>query len=496
MAYDDEVRTKPVSKAEYMRKNWDNSFRNALHMIRTGQGYDISQDERDALDTILAASTDGPQGLTDEQIELAYDIAKRVGRTAGNDYEAYASTYDNTGNARPESTPSASSSPSVSAPVKRNTPNLVDTPDYIPEEPIDLSIPDFAPGSAPKVQPMMPRTVKPTTTPAPVATPAPTVTPAPQQNTSGVVATPRNSAMNTISNNVFGPKPAEPTESERLAAIREQRFSDWINSRKKEIEQQRTDAIKMARFNALGNVLTTMVQPLGWTAGGVTGGVQPYDDRQYLDAFNRAVKASDDLRNIGNVEAEYQFKLADNAYNEAKALENYEKRKDIEYGYKSEYAKQRQLEELEKITLRGEYKLSEAELRGKYKITKNGREISGDELKTAKTQYAHYLEKYRTDVGRGVQRTEPNGMPLSFGAWLGSDAGGNYNVTPNDGTAATTPATPATPAAPATTSTSTSTPAQSSATSTSASKTPPSRQKASGNNNANNSKTPPSKRNK
>ena len=254
----------------------------------------------------------------------------------------------------------------------------------------------------------------------------------------------------SIVDTVFGPKPAEPTEAERLAALRDQRFSDWINSRKKEIEQQRTDATRMARFNALGNVLTTMVQPLGWTAGGVTGGVQPYDDRQYLDAFNRAVKASDDLRNIGNLEAEYQFKLADNAYNEAKALENYEKRKDIEYGYKSEYAKQRQLEELEKITLRGEYKLSEAELRGKYKITKNGREISGDELKTAKTQYAHYLEKYRTDVGRGVQRTEPNGMPLSFGAWLGSDAGGNYNVTPNDGTAAT-PAAPATPAASAAT---------------------------------------------
>lgn len=248
-----------------------------------------------------------------------------------------------------------------------------------------------------------------------------------------------------IYDSVFGP---EPTPAE----TRDARFQDWLNSRKQAIEQQRTDDVRMARINALGNILTTMVQPLGWAIGGkgtgVTGGVQPVDNRQYLQAFERAVKANDDLRNIGTLEGEYQFKLAEDEARRAQELDNYQARKDIEYGYKSEYAKQRQLEELEKITLRGEYKLSEAEIRGKYRITKNGKDISGDELKTAKTQYAKYLEKYRTDVGRSVQRTEPNGMPLSFSAWLGSDYGGNYNVVPKDSPATSSPASPAPAAKP------------------------------------------------
>ena len=117
-----------------------------------------------------------------------------------------------------------------------------------------------------------------------------------------------------IINSVFGP---EPTQAEQAASVRDQSFQDWINSRKQAVEQQRTEDVRMARLNALGNVLTTMVQPLGWSAGGATAGVQPIDNRQYLQAFERAQKASDDLRNIGTMEGEYQFKLADEAYRRA-----------------------------------------------------------------------------------------------------------------------------------------------------------------------------------
>ena len=102
--------------------------------------------------------------------------------------------------------------------------------------------------------------------------------------------------MNNIYASIFGEAPA--TRQAREA--RDSAFQAMLNTRKQTAEQQRTDDVKMARYNAFGNLLTTMVQPLGWAMGGSTGGVQKYDDRQYISAFNRAVKAADDIRNIGS----------------------------------------------------------------------------------------------------------------------------------------------------------------------------------------------------
>ena len=101
---------------------------------------------------------------------------------------------------------------------------------------------------------------------------------------------------NTIYDSIFGNTP----EVQAAAAARDASFQDWLNSRKQAVEQQRTDDVRMARLNAIGNVLTTMVQPLGWAIGGqgkATGGVQPIDNRQYLQAFERAQKANDENHN-------------------------------------------------------------------------------------------------------------------------------------------------------------------------------------------------------
>lgn len=120
---------------------------------------------------------------------------------------------------------------------------------------------------------------------------------------------------------IFGEDPA----TQQAAAQRDSAFQSWLNTRKQAAEQQRTSDVNMAKYNALGNILTTMVQPIGWAVGGkgkTTGNYQPYDNRQYLEAFNRAVKASDDLRNIGSAEQEYQFKLADENYRRQLALED------------------------------------------------------------------------------------------------------------------------------------------------------------------------------
>lgn len=213
----------------------------------------------------------------------------------------------------------------------------------------------------------------------------------------------------SIADSVFGPKPAEPTEAERLASIRDQKFTDWLNSRKQEIEQQRTDAIKMARFNALGNVLTTMVQPLGWTAGGVTGGVQPYDSRQYLDAFNRAIKASDDLRNIGTLEGEYQFKLAEDEARRAQALEDYGQKQAINLETQRQIFDMRK--ELNQEQIEGRIKVAEATAKAKFQFsTRGGQKVTesvrDNLLKRANTAYANILADYYKKKQVGIENLQ------------------------------------------------------------------------------------------
>lgn len=132
--------------------------------------------------------------------------------------------------------------------------------------------------------------------------------------------------MKNMFASIFGETPG--TQQARDA--RDSAFQAMLNTRKRAAEQQRTDDVTMARYNALGNLLTTMVQPIGWGIGGgagATGGVQKYDDRQYIAAFNRAVKAADDIRNIGSAEAEYRFKLADEDYRRQMGLDDEARRR-------------------------------------------------------------------------------------------------------------------------------------------------------------------------
>jgi len=212
-------------------------------------------------------------------------------------------------------------------------------------------------------------------------------------------------------------------------------YQRMLNSRRNEIRKQMTSDARMAAFNSLGNVLTTMVQPLGWAAGnamagggtpGATSGVQPYDNRQYLEAFNRAIKASDDLRNIGTMEDEYRFKLADEEERRQRALADYRSKAELDAKIQSDYAKERHAITMEEIAARGDVQMQVAAIKAS-KVTKDGRPISEDQLKTARTQWYRYLGRYWDDLGRGIQRREKNG-PLSFSQFLTSDEGGGYKV--------------------------------------------------------------------
>lgn len=129
--------------------------------------------------------------------------------------------------------------------------------------------------------------------------------------------------LNKMYDSMFmGPK---PTAAETAKAAYESRYQSMLDARRQNAEQARTDAVKMARYNALGNLLTTMVQPLGWAAGGrgaAAGNYQPYDSRQYIDAYSRAAKATDDVRNVGLEEEAWRVKLAEDDYERQLALED------------------------------------------------------------------------------------------------------------------------------------------------------------------------------
>ena len=255
----------------------------------------------------------------------------------------------------------------------------------------------------------------------------------------------------SIVDTVFGPKPAEPTEAERLAAIREQRYSDMLRMKRNELQQQRTDATRMAQFNALGNVLTTMVQPLGWTAGGVTGGVQPYDDRQYLDAFNRAVRASDDLRNLGSLEAEYRFKVADEDYQRALREQEYQKRLDLDLEKQKQIFDMRS--ELSRQQMEERIKVAEATAKAKFQFsTRNGQKVTesvrDNLLKRANTAYAQILADYYKKKQVGIENLQEPPTYDEFLKQFASQNGYAVAESQNARQPAATTASPATPAAP------------------------------------------------
>lgn len=224
-----------------------------------------------------------------------------------------------------------------------------------------------------------------------------------------------------VYDSIFGESPA----TQQARAARNASFQDMLNSRKQAAEQQRTDDVKMARWNALGNVLTTMAQPLGWGigggfSGGAPGGVQKYDDRQYLNAFNRAVKAADDIRNIGNAEAEYRFKLADEDYRRALALgdearERKYKQEDLErkYQQKMDEMQQKFENDMAKVERQGEIRQAIAEFNATHRITgrgSGGSRITADE-RTKKSLLDGYLDYAKIEQANGRQ-------PKQYPDWL------------------------------------------------------------------------------
>lgn len=240
--------------------------------------------------------------------------------------------------------------------------------------------------------------------------------------------------MNNIYASIFGESPA----TKQARAQRDSAFQSMLDTRKKAVEEQRTSDVQMARYNALGNLLTTMVQPIGWGIGGrgkTTGGVEPYDQRQYLDAFNRAVKDAENLRNIGTQEGEYQFKLADEEYRRALANDQAYRNAVLSEitdnrraQQKLDYEARRQEDELAKIAARGDVQKELADLKARYRVTRGGLSVSDRAIITARNNYEQYK---RTKITQG--------MPyMTFEQYM-NDAEG-FDLTPTQAAPAPKPA--------------------------------------------------------
>lgn len=219
---------------------------------------------------------------------------------------------------------------------------------------------------------------------------------------------------------IAGTAPTQKSDAELAREGVGNLYQKMMDQRKDALLQQRTDSVRMAQFNALGNALRAMVQPLGWAAGsggsGVTAPVQNYDNRQYLDAFNRAVKATDDLRNLDSEGAAFQLDMAQRNADRIQSRQDKEEDKLFDAKIKAEYAKERHKYTMEEIAARGDIQTQVAKIRA-HNVKKNGKDISEDDLKTAKTQWYRYLGRYWDDVGRNVERKEKNG-PLTLSQFL------------------------------------------------------------------------------
>lgn len=124
-------------------------------------------------------------------------------------------------------------------------------------------------------------------------------------------------------------------------------WTGWLEDRKKEAKQEKTDAAKMQQYHALSNVLSSIGKLGGAAVGGAIGGnaldsapkTAEYKQSQgYIDAFEKAKRANDRLRALENQE----FQLA---YGRQQAAENrawQENQNKIQMDYREKMAKAEQ----------------------------------------------------------------------------------------------------------------------------------------------------------
>lgn len=205
---------------------------------------------------------------------------------------------------------------------------------------------------------------------------------------------------------IFG-KWNAPTPEERAVDMR---ISDMLQAQWKQAAINRTDAAKMAQVNALGNVLQTVFAPVGWGAAGgnATAQTATPDNRAYISAFNNAIKADNDFRNLGVQQQQFLLQRDMERAKEAQAWRQSQAEAESKQAAWERQQAIRQADELEKINARNQWRRDieqmKADLRVKYQsyIKSSGGKSIDEKLflgAVKDAQSAYKTIKWRKDSG-------------------------------------------------------------------------------------------------
>lgn len=207
------------------------------------------------------------------------------------------------------------------------------------------------------------------------------------------------------------PLPPIPEEQEMSAKI-----SDMLQSQWKAASDQRTNAHKLAQVTALGNVLQNIFTPVAWGAGGhgkATSQPITPDNRAYISAFNEAIRADQNLANVGTqnkqtmLNYEMQKAARDRARREANADAAVERER---RNFEKEL---NQYNTLEAIYARGDVRQNvenlRASLKQRYQLVGRGGKTPEQALAAAIYQKA--AQKYFDDHSRWERGDWPEDKP-------------------------------------------------------------------------------------
>lgn len=206
----------------------------------------------------------------------------------------------------------------------------------------------------------------------------------------------------------------QPTPEEQAIPVK---INDMLQSQWQAASDQRTNAHKLAQVTALGNVLQNIFTPVAWRAGGQGKATsQPItpDNRAYITAFNEAIKADQNLSNVGNQSK--QLLLNYEMDQAARARARKDKWAEMEYKQaQNDYIAERNLQnELLKIQTRfasrEELERTKADLKSRFNIV--GRDGKTPDDKEFEKIVMYVNREYAKQYGKYIAGQLPEGYEL------------------------------------------------------------------------------------
>lgn len=193
-----------------------------------------------------------------------------------------------------------------------------------------------------------------------------------------------------------------------------QGINEMLQSQRRQAEVNRTDARRMAQVTALGDVLRTAFSPVSWAiaGGNTTSQTIAPDNRAYISAFNNAIKADNDYRNIGSQQEQFKLNYAMNEANKARAWREKRAEAEAEQALWDYHTAVKHQNDKELANIKNQWRMdiekTKGELRGKYqKALQESRNLDIDSKlfigAVRDAQAAYKAAKWRLDMGQGPE---------------------------------------------------------------------------------------------